>query len=391
VIQRTGEKADALLPFHRRVFEVNTERLLREVEKRLSGLPEAAKAEVLDALREEIARDRRRLDFDPGATVEAERERRKDAEGLREALEATNRQPELEATIDEVLKQLGRLVSYDSCSLALADNDGLFRIIAVRGFSDPSRIVGVTFRDALSEEIRLNKWPVSLADVQQDERFLKVEGTAVIRSWAGIPLLVEGEVIGLLSLDRRRVEPFEDEDLHQAKVVAFSAAAAIRRAQLLEQVRRYATLMEQVVAVDQEVFSGSSPRAVARAIVTHGLKVGSHPGGLLMLQGARGPEVVAAVGEGLEAAEGRPAPGQLVVESTTRLAPEAAPELGRSLGVPLAPQPIYLVPLAAPGRVLGTLVLLDPNGETPDDRLMEAYCSRAGAAYLHALRNESRE
>ena len=51
---------------------------------------------------------------------------------------------------------------------------------------------------------------------------------------------MEGEVIGLLCLDRHRVEPFDEEDLHRAKAVAFSAAAAIRKAQLLEQVRRYA-------------------------------------------------------------------------------------------------------------------------------------------------------
>ena len=35
---------------------------------------------------------------------------------------------------------------------------------------------------------------------------------------------------------------------------------------------------------------------------------------------------------------------------------------------------------------MGTLVLLDPDGETADDRLMEAYASRAAAAYLHAVR-----
>jgi len=33
---------------------------------------------------------------------------------------------------------------------------------------------------------------------------------------------------------------------------------------------------------------------------------------------------------------------------------------------------------------VGSLALFDPDGETPDDRLMEAYASRAAAAYLHA-------
>ena len=72
-------------------------------------------------------------------------------------------------------------------------------------------------------------------------------------------------MIGILCLDRHRVEPFDDEDLHRAKAVAFSAAAAIRKAQLLEQIRRYAALMERLVEVDQAVFAGRASRATSRS------------------------------------------------------------------------------------------------------------------------------
>ena len=84
----------------------------------------------------------------------------------------------------------------------------------------------------------------------------------------GIPLLVEGQLIGLLGLDRHRVEPFDDEDLHRAKTVAFSAAGAIHKAQLLENVRRYAMLMERVVEVNQAVFAGKGRAEVARLILS---------------------------------------------------------------------------------------------------------------------------
>ena len=47
---------------------MNTDRLLREVETRLAGLDATARAEVLDAVREEIARERRRVE--PELTVE---------------------------------------------------------------------------------------------------------------------------------------------------------------------------------------------------------------------------------------------------------------------------------------------------------------------------------
>jgi hypothetical protein len=242
---------------------MNTDRLLREVEKRLAHLSDADRAEALDAVREEIGRERRRVSG-AHSTVETERERRTEAETLREILEAINRQPSLDDTIEEVLKQLTRIVVCDSCSLGLLEADGSFRILASRGFPDPASIRGRMFQSPLHEALRHGRSPLALADVTTDERFAKEEGAEQIRSWAGIPLLVEGEVIGVLCLDRHRVEPFDEEDLHRAKAVAFSSAAAIRKAQLLDKVRRYASLMERVVNIDEAVFAGRTPAELAR-------------------------------------------------------------------------------------------------------------------------------
>lgn len=365
---------------------MNAERLIREIERRLLGLSESARAEVLDALREELGRERRRSESDPLATIEAERARRVEAETLREILEAINRQARLVDTIQEVLKQLARIVVYDSCSLALVEPDGEFRILATRGFQDGDGLVGVVFRDELSQEILDKRGAVSLADVSGDERFAKIPGTERIRSWAGIPLLVEGDVIGLLSLDRRRVEPFDDEDLHRAKAVAFSAAAAIRKARLLEQVRRYAALMERTVAVDQAVFTNRSPAEVARTILEGAVHLGSYPAGLLVIAG-EGPVVAAAVGDAFAERDlsGQPAPKPLDARETRRLPADEAAALARELAVSLPPGVVYLVPMATADAHVGTLALVDPNGETADDRLVEAYASRAATAYLHSV------
>jgi hypothetical protein len=367
---------------------MNTDRVLREIDRRLAALDEKHRGEVLDAVREEIARDRRRVD--PSLTVEAERERRLEAETLREVLEAISRQARLEETLGEVLKQLSRIVSFDSCSVALLDPEGRFRIVAVRGFPEPSKMVGVAFRDLVTDVIRQNRWPVTLPDVREDERFAKLEGAERIRSWAGLPLLVEGEVIGLLALDRHRVEPFDEESLHQAKAVAFSAAAAIRKAQLLEQVRRYANLMEQVVTVDHAVFDGKAPADVARTVLTGALRVGTHHAGMLVLDAPGGPRVAVAEGDAFAGSEGRPVPTELMARAVTRMPPEAHVPVCRALGVPPPRDPLFLVPLASEDAYLGTLVLLDSDGESPDDRMMEAYASRAAEAYLHALHSQGR-
>jgi len=337
---------------------MNTERLLREVEKRLARFSEGDRAEALDAMREELARERRRVSAE--GTVELERERRAEAETLREILEAINRQATLEETIEEVLKQLARIVVFDSCSLGLLDADGSFRILASRGFQDSARVKGLTFQSPLHESLQHGRSALALADVTMDPRFVQVDGAERIRSWAGIPLLVEGDVIGLLCLDRHRVEPFDEEDLHRAKAVAFSAAAAIRKAQLLDKVAR---------------------GELARVILEGALRIGVYDGGALVLAADGGPRV-AARSDGAATGDGSAA-AALLSRTTQRLSGEQSLPLAKSLGLG---GPLLLVPLATSEVHVGTLVLADPGGDSADDRLIESYASRAAAAWVHAAR-----
>jgi GAF domain len=366
---------------------MDTDRLLRDVERRLSGLDEAYRAEVVDALREEISRERRRVD--PTLTVEAERERRLEAENLREVLEAINRPTRLEATAEEVLKQLARVVPCDTCGLALRAADAQFRFLATRGFPNAAQVQGEPFRSPWTDALLESPQTVSVSDADAEGGNVALDASLPIRSWAAIPLLVEGDVIGLVALGRDHVEPFNEDEVHRAKLIAFSAAAAIRRSQSLEQVRRYASLMEQLVALDQAVFAGAPASDLARTILEGAGKVGTYRGGVLVLLSPRGPVVAAAMGSAFQGTEGRTAPADLTAEVIRRLPPERMPEIGEALGTRLPDQEIYLIPLASGGTPLGTLALLDPDGETPDDRLMESYASRAATAYLFATQGRA--
>jgi hypothetical protein len=365
---------------------MNTDRLLRDIEKRLEHLAPGDRAEAVDAIREEIARERRHAT--PPATVETERQRRLEAETLRAILEAINRQGTLEETIEEVLKQLSKIVAFDSCSVALVDADDAFRVIAARGFAPTAQVIGTTYRNALTEILLRSTSPLAVGDVLDDDRYQQgVAGAHPVRSWAGIPLLVEGEVIGLLNLDRHHVDPFEDEDLHRAKAVAFSAAAAIRKAQLLEKVRRYAALMERLVQVDQAVFAGRSSDHVLHLILDGALRVGTYRGGLLLLEAEGGgpPRVAAAIGD-VGLLPGESAPALLASRTPLRLTTGEVWRLAADSDITLPACGMFLVPVATSDVHVGTLALLDPNGISTDDRLMEAYASRAAVAYFHSMR-----
>jgi hypothetical protein len=372
--------------------ELNIDRILRDVEGRLAAMEgtalqdEGLRHEVMDALREAIARERRGLD--PSFTVERERERRQNAEQLRGALEAIHGSVRPDEALDEVLKQLGRVVHADFSLVAVAEPGTGLRVAAVSE-GEAAGLVGLHLADPRLEAAGEEHRAVRVRDAEA-EGPLALAGAPPLRSWVALPLLLEGDVVGMLVAGRLALDTFTDEDLLRAKAVAFWAAAALRRVQLQEQVRRYATLLEQVVEVDQRVFSGEGPDTLSPAILEGACRIGGYRGGMLVLQTPRGPVVAASSGDALAGAGGRAAPADLASAAPRRLSAARMLDVAESLGMELPAEQVYLVPLATPDGWLGCFALLDPKGESPEDRLLEAYASRAAAAWRHSALHHGR-
>lgn len=364
---------------------MNIDRLLRDVEERLAHLDEAVRHQVSDAVQEAMARERRRLG--PGLTVEAERERRQTAEELRHALEAIHRPTRLEEALEEVLTQLRRVVELDYAAVAAREPGGTLRVLAAHGGEEEQ--AGAVATDRRLADTCDRRHPVIVTE-PGDEGTRPFPGSPPLRHWAALPLLLEGDVVGLLLAGRLAATAFSEDDVVRARAVAFWAAAALRRGQLLEQVRRYAALLEQVVGVDQRVFDGVSADDLAQAILKGACRAGSYTGGLLVLQTPRGPVISATAGDGFATAASRLAPPELRATTSRRLSAEQMLEVAEAMGTHLPAEQTYLVPLATPDAYVGCLVLADPNGESPDDRLMEAFASRAAAAWRHATHDRAR-
>jgi hypothetical protein len=371
---------------------LNIDRILRDVEGRLAAMEgadgpgEGLRREVMDALREAIARERRGLD--PSFTVERERERRQNAEQLRGALEAIHGSVRPNEALDEVLKQLGRLVQADFSLVAAAEPGTGLRVAAVSG-AEAARLVGAILADPRVDAAREERRAVRVRDAEA-EGPLALAGAPPLRSWVALPLLLEGDVVGMLVAGRLALDTFTDEDVLRAKAVAFWAAAALRRVQQQEQVRRYGTLLEQAAEIDQRVFRGEGLEALSPAILEGACRIGGYRGGMLVLQTPRGPVVAASSGEALAGAAGRQAPADLASAGARRLSPTRMLDVAESLGMDLPAEQVFLVPLATSEGWVGCLALLDPNGESPEDRLLEAYASRAAVAWRHAAAHHGR-
>jgi hypothetical protein len=142
--------------------------------------------------------------------------------------------------------------------------------------------------------------------------------------------------------------------------------------------------------VAQHVFEGDPTEALPGRILDGACRVGGYDGGLLVLETPRGPCVSATSGDVFSAALGRPAPPELLPAVAGRLPADRVAAVSEALGVPPPADEVLLVPLATPEGSLGCLALLDRNGESSEDRLLEAYASRMAAAWRHASRHNAR-
>lgn len=170
---------------------------------------------------------------------ELEKKRRQQAEILRETtLELTTFfKPEF--MFERIFTLLKKIIDYDSASVEMIDH-GFAEIVA--GENIPPELIGTKY------SFNAEKWggmdalrqPVIIPDIHRDDRFVKLEGAEHIRSWMGIPLIVQDKIIGFLNLDNRTPGFFNSEHAAITQTFANQVAVAIENVRLfeLEQRRR---------------------------------------------------------------------------------------------------------------------------------------------------------
>ncbi len=172
-------------------------------------------------------------------TYMAERVSRKRADTLREAASTLGQSLDLKEVLAQILAQLERVIQYDSTSVILRDGE-FFKIVATRGFSNPSGVEKLRFHLNSSkhlQEITNSYQPLVIGDTNHFEGWVR-RGPTTIRSWIGVPLLVSGELIGVLSVDHLSPNFYNRDDGKLVKIYADMASLAIANARLYEQAQQ---------------------------------------------------------------------------------------------------------------------------------------------------------
>lgn len=151
---------------------------------------------------------------------------------------------ELDPLLDLILTQLQSVVAYDGASILTLDGDVL-RSRAYRGPIPQAEALAHHFHPEEAHpdrEVVNSRKPVIISDVRGQtpmaRAFQQTTGDELettygyIRSWMGVPLIVKGQVIGMLTLDHSQPNFYTRRHAELAWAFADQAAVALENARL---------------------------------------------------------------------------------------------------------------------------------------------------------------
>jgi len=164
---------------------------------------------------------------------------------------------ELDQLLGVILDQLNAVLHYDGASIFSLDGD-MLSMTAYRGPLETSRAMQIHFRldeTTLNSRVIAQQKPVIIPDTRDDSEmaqlFRRSAGDELdttygyIRAWIGLPLIVQGRIIGMLTLDHREPNAYSEQQAELAMAFANQAAIAIENARLYQQAEQAAVSAER--------------------------------------------------------------------------------------------------------------------------------------------------
>ncbi len=173
----------------------------------------------------------------------AEQDRKNFALTLQEIARIINSALDPGLVFDQVLRQLARVVDYDSASIFVLEDESL-RLVSSISLEDGDSLIGVRLMkdpDVLAWKVMASDVPILKSDVQEEPGWVESDsmpGAKLMRGWIGAPLVLREKAVGLLSLDSREVDAFDKHDLEVVTGFADHAATAVANAQLFADSQR---------------------------------------------------------------------------------------------------------------------------------------------------------
>jgi len=190
--------------------------------------------------------------------LRASREAERTARGIKETIQAANllltNSLDLKELLNVLLNFMHQIVPYDRARVVLLEEGSRLKLITSRGFdSEIDREVDADVlpkyqTNPLISPMMNGQTCVVVDDIETYPDWEVYAGRGHGRSWMGVPLVSQGQVLGYFSLDKNEPGFFTEESKGLASSLAAQAAVAIQNARLHEALRQHADELEERVA-----------------------------------------------------------------------------------------------------------------------------------------------
>lgn len=164
---------------------------------------------------------------------DVERQQRQRAESMRDSLVALTSSLDIEQVMTQILASAAIVVVSDASRIWMVEKD-YTRIAYTRGYSQEAIAWFSTHRFGLDSSSTANAFPVQrayrVADTQQEADWISFPPIQWVRSSIGVPITVQGEVIGVLVVDSAIPNFFQSEDMKTLQILAYYASLALTNA-----------------------------------------------------------------------------------------------------------------------------------------------------------------
>jgi len=204
-----------------------------------------------------------------GMAETAAEEQRALAEALRDTASALTSTLNFEEVLDRILANLGRVVQHNVGNIMLVEEDTV-RVARWWGYSEQDIRAWMPGQPTpLIEVPRLQRMvetgqPLVIFDLDASPDYPPVPNIPRLRSFVGVPIRLEGKVIGFLNLDSDTPRNFTAAHAERLRAFADQAAIAIQNARLYSRAQELAAIQERQRlarelhdAVSQSLFSAN--------------------------------------------------------------------------------------------------------------------------------------
>ena len=173
---------------------------------------------------------------------ETERQLRTLSDGLRDTASALNSTLNFREVLERILMNVGKVVTHESANIMLLDGEWVEVLFHQGYLTDPANQFLQGLRFPIGEFPTLQKMfeselPLVIPDTSKSSLWRGNSTMGWIKSYAGMPLLSRGQVIGFLNLDSSTPGFFNEEVVFRLQAFADQAAVAVQNAQLYEEVQ----------------------------------------------------------------------------------------------------------------------------------------------------------